>query len=85
MTLTDWKNYLKIEKAKELLVSSDLKIIDIALECGFGNASYFSEMFAKREKITPRNAKPAIITYTIQLFSTLTCIFHLLSIDILFF
>lgn len=53
MTLTDWKNYLKIEKAKELLVSSDLKIIDIALECGFGNASYFSEMFAKREKITP--------------------------------
>ena len=53
MTLTDWKNYLKTEKAKKLLVSSDLKMVDIALECGFGSASYFSEMFAKREKITP--------------------------------
>lgn len=53
MTLTDWKNYLKTEKAKELLLNSDLKIIDIALECGFGTASYFSEVFAKREKIAP--------------------------------
>lgn len=53
MTLTEWKNYLKTEKAKKLLVNTELKVIDIAFECGFGNASYFSEMFMKREKITP--------------------------------
>ena len=36
-----------------MLINSDLKMVDIAFECGFGNASYFSEMFVKREKITP--------------------------------
>lgn len=53
MTLTDWKNYLRIEQAKELLENSDLKIIDIALLCGLNNASYFSEIFLRSEKITP--------------------------------
>ncbi|GEM_PF-236715 len=53
MTLTDWKNYLKIKKAKELLANSDLKITDVAFECGFSNASYFSEIFTKSEKISP--------------------------------
>lgn len=53
MTLTDWKNYLRIERAKELLANTDLKILDIALLCGLNNASYFSEIFVKREKITP--------------------------------
>lgn len=53
MTLTEWKNHIKTEKAKELLLNTDLKMVDIALECGFGNASYFSEVFAQREKIAP--------------------------------
>lgn len=53
MTLTDRKNYLRIEQAKELLENSDLKIIDIALLCGLNNASYFSEIFLRSEKITP--------------------------------
>ena len=53
MTLTGWKNYLRIERAKELLASSDLKMIDIAYECGFGSASYFSEVFIKSESIAP--------------------------------
>lgn len=53
MTLTGWKNYLRIERAKELLAGSSLKMIDIAHECGFGSASYFSEVFIKSESITP--------------------------------
>ena len=53
MTLTEWKNYLRIEKAKSQLISSDLKITDIALECGFESPSYFSEIFKSSEKITP--------------------------------
>ena len=53
MTLTDRKNYLRIERAKELLAHTDLKTLDIALLCGLNNASYFSEIFVKREKITP--------------------------------
>lgn len=53
MTLTEWKNHMRIEKAKERLVNSDLKITDIALECGFESPSYFSEIFKSSEKITP--------------------------------
>ena len=53
MTLTDWKNYLKIKKAKELLSQSGKKIADIAEECGFDTISYFSETFKNLEKITP--------------------------------
>ncbi len=53
MTLTEWKNYQRIEKAKEMLVNGNSKITDIALECGFENPSYFSEIFKISEKIAP--------------------------------
>ncbi len=53
ITPTDYKNSVKISKAKELLVGSEMKISDIALECGFGSASYFSKTFLKNEGITP--------------------------------
>ena len=53
MTLTAWRNHLKIEKAKKLLADSDKKITEIAHECGFGGASYFSEVFLQAVKISP--------------------------------
>ena len=53
MTLTSWKNYLKLEKAKSLLADSPKRITEIAAECGFENASYFTELFKKTEKLTP--------------------------------
>ena len=53
ITPTDYRNSVKLTNAKRLLVSTDQKISDIALECGFGSASYFSKIFLKTEKITP--------------------------------
>lgn len=53
ITPTDYKNSVKISKAKRLLIGSEMKISDIALECGFGSASYFSKMFLKNEGVTP--------------------------------
>ena len=53
MTLTSWKNYLKLEKAKEFLADSPKKITEIAAECGFENVSYFTELFKKTEKLAP--------------------------------
>ncbi|MBQ8408734.1 MAG: AraC family transcriptional regulator [Clostridia bacterium] len=53
ITPIEYKNSVKIAKAKNLLVNSDRKIADIALECGFASASYFSKVFAKNEGITP--------------------------------
>ena len=46
-----YKNYIKIERAKELLKTGDMKIGDIANKCGYENSSYFSETFKKTEKI----------------------------------
>ena len=54
ITPTDYRNSVKLTNAKRLLVSTDQKISDIALECGFGSASYFSKIFLKTEKITPK-------------------------------
>ena len=53
ITPTDYKNSVKIAKAKRLLVGGEMKIADIALECGFGSASYFSKTFLKNEGISP--------------------------------
>ena len=53
ITPIDYRNSVKLTKAKKLLVGTDNKISDIALECGFGSASYFSKLFGESEKITP--------------------------------
>lgn len=49
-------NYLlkvRIERAKELLEDTGLKISDIALNIGFSNQQRFNEMFKKFTKFTP--------------------------------
>lgn len=53
ITIVDYKNELKLTKAKEYLVNSDKKITEIVQECGFGSCSYFSKVFLQSEKITP--------------------------------
>ena len=53
ITPIDYRNSVKLTMAKKLLLGTDNKIADIALECGFGSASYFSKLFSKNEGITP--------------------------------
>jgi AraC-like DNA-binding protein len=53
ITVTDYKNELKLTKAKDLLIHTDSKIADIAYACGFGSASYFSKIFCESEGILP--------------------------------
>lgn len=53
ITVTDYKNELKITKAKEMLLRTDAKIADIAYACGFGSSSYFSKMFLESEHVSP--------------------------------
>ena len=50
-------NYLRIfrlEKAKELLINTDLLIFEIALDVGFKSASHFSTNFFNFYDISPR-------------------------------
>lgn len=53
VTIVDYRNELKIMKAKDLLINSNKKVTDIACECGFGSDSYFSKVFMASEKVTP--------------------------------
>lgn len=53
ITIVEYKNTIKLRRAKQLLVGSDKKITDIALECGFSDSSYFTRMFSSSENVTP--------------------------------
>ncbi|OMF92885.1 AraC family transcriptional regulator [Paenibacillus sp. FSL R7-0273] len=48
----DYLTALRIEKAKELLRDTDLKMNDVALQVGY-QQSYFNRIFKKQEDITP--------------------------------
>lgn len=53
-TLTEYKNELRLTRAKLLLKNSTLGISQIACEVGYENASYFTEVFSKSETISPK-------------------------------
>jgi two-component system response regulator YesN len=50
---------VRIEKAKELLINSNLKSADIAYEVGFSDPHYFSFIFKKNTGISPREFRNA--------------------------
>lgn len=48
---------LRLEKSKELLLSTGMKNFEIALEVGFSSANYFSFCFKKELGVSPSNFK----------------------------
>ena len=50
---TDYLNTLRIEHAKKLLVSTNKKNTQIALDSGYPNVKYFYRIFKKKTKMTP--------------------------------
>lgn len=46
-------NGIRIEKAKELLIDSDLSLAEIGNQVGFADQSYFNKIFRKQENLTP--------------------------------
>ncbi len=51
----DHIHYQILEKAKNLLLSSDRTVNDIARELGFEYAQYFSKLFKKKIGVTPKD------------------------------
>ena len=47
-------NSLRVDVAKELLVDTDMKIIDIGKECGYNNEKSFYRAFRSITDTTPR-------------------------------
>ncbi len=48
MTFTEYVNELRLQRARELILTSRLGIEEIAFQCGFGSHAYFSRVFKKR-------------------------------------
>jgi len=53
-TFTELVTERRLERAKELLLTSNARIADIARQCGFGDAVYFSRRFRLHNGVTPR-------------------------------
>lgn len=51
--IPDYINRVRIERAKELLQSTNLKIYTIAEEVGFNSVPYFNVIFKQQEQCTP--------------------------------
>lgn len=49
----EYVNEYRIKKTKELLKETDMKIVDICLECGFNNIGNFIKVFKKNTSINP--------------------------------
>lgn len=52
-TFINYLNNYKIEKSKELLKNTNMSLLDISLEVGFNNQSYYSTIFKKYTNMTP--------------------------------
>lgn len=52
-TTTEYLLLLRLKHAKELLKTTDLPIVEVALECGVDNISYFGSLFKKHVGVTP--------------------------------
>ena len=51
--LPDIINEYRIKRARELLLTTNKSIFEIALDCGFSDAGYFIKIFKSFEKLTP--------------------------------
>lgn len=54
ITCSEYINICRLNNAAQLLVSSDTPVMEIALDTGFQNFSYFSKVFKKRYNMTPQ-------------------------------
>ncbi len=56
-TFIEYLTNVRIENAKRLIKSTEMKGYDIAYECGFSDPHYFSYIFKKNTGLTPREYK----------------------------
>lgn len=53
--VSDYINNFRLEKAKELLMTSTMNISEIAYSCGFASPNYFSTAFKTKYEMTPKD------------------------------
>jgi AraC family transcriptional regulator, exoenzyme S synthesis regulatory protein ExsA len=53
MTAKRWLLETRLFRARDLLLSTSMRVLDIALECGFSNHAHFTDSFRKRFLCNP--------------------------------
>ncbi len=71
ITLIDYLTNVRIERAKQLLLSTDQNCTEICFEVGYNNQSYFTQTFKRLVGMTPRqfrssNKRTNTISSTLQ-------------------
>lgn len=61
-TLSEHIAELRVDKAKKLLARPEIKIHEIAIAVGFGNAGYFTRFFKKHTGSTPQDYRNVVET-----------------------
>lgn len=52
-TVSEWLSDVRLRHARALLSETCLDILDVALECGYRDGSWFSKAFRKAEGVSP--------------------------------
>ncbi|MBA4493829.1 helix-turn-helix domain-containing protein [Paenactinomyces guangxiensis] len=60
MTPVEYMNTLRINRAAKLLRETDRRIIDISMDVGFDNPSYFIKIFKQQKKCTPSQFRKSV-------------------------
>jgi transcriptional regulator GlxA family with amidase domain len=64
LTIADYFKLLRLNKAKELLSSSEMNITQIAFAVGFKNLSYLSREFARQFGESPKEIRKHKSTFS---------------------
>ena len=62
MTVVEYLNQLRIDKAQTLLLDESLPMAEIAEKCGFQSVNYFSMVARKITGMSPRQLRSHLLT-----------------------
>lgn len=62
MTVIEYVNHLRINKAQSLLLDESLTMAEIAEKCGFQSVNYFSMVTRKITGMAPRQLRAHLLT-----------------------
>ena len=60
MSINNYINYIRINKAEALLLETDLSVTEVAFRCGFNDGNYFSTVFKKYNGNSPSTFRKKI-------------------------
>lgn len=67
MTFGDYTTHLRCERARRMMLTTDLSLFDIAITCGFSDPKYFKQGFQKNYGCSPKEYRQNFSNQKLQL------------------